>query len=213
MKKSTEKFLTELIKKYPSLSVCEKDIKTAYELLYSCYKNSGKVLVCGNGGSAADSEHIVGELMKGFHLPRKLTVEDKSVFSELPDGEKIAEGLQKSLPALSLVSHTGLMTAFLNDCDPEFLFAQQVYGYMKAPDVLIGLSTSGNSKNVVNACVTAKALKGKTIAITGAKDSKLSGICDVTIKVPSESTAEIQEYTLPVYHCICAMLEEEFFGE
>lgn len=213
MKKSTEKFLTELIKKYPSLLSCEKDIKTAYEILFDCYINSGKVLVCGNGGSAADSEHIVGELMKGFHLPRRLTDEDKKAFSQLPDGEKVAEGLQKGLPAISLVSHTGLMTAFLNDCDPELLFAQQVYGYMKNSDVLIGLSTSGNSKNVVNACITAKALKGKTIAITGEKESKLSAICDVTIKLPSQATAEIQEYTLPVYHCICAMLEEEFFGE
>ena len=212
MKKSAEKFLTELIKKYPSLLSCEKDIKAAYELLFNCYKNSGKVLVCGNGGSAADSEHIVGELMKGFHLPRRLTDKEKSSFSRFPDGEKIANGLQKGLPAISLVSHTGLMTAFLNDCAPELLFAQQVYGYMKASDVLIGLSTSGNSENVVNACITAKALKGKAIAITGEKESKLSEICDVTIKLPSYDTAEIQEYTLPVYHCICAMLEEEFFG-
>ncbi len=213
MKKSTEKFLTELIKKYPSLVVCERDIKTAYDILFDCYCNSRKVLVCGNGGSAADCEHIVGELMKGFHLPRKLTDKDKNAFTQFPDGEKIAEGLQKGLSAISLVSHTGLMTAFLNDCDPELLFAQQVYGYMNEGDVLIGLSTSGNSKNVVNACITAKALKGKTIAITGEKDSKLSEISDVTIKLPSEDTAEIQEYTLPVYHCICAMLEEEFFGE
>lgn len=213
MKKSTEKFLTELIKKYPSLVACEKDIKKAYDILYDCYSNSGKVLVCGNGGSAADSEHIVGELMKGFHLPRKLTAEDEKAFSDLPDGLKIADGLQKGLPAISLVSHTGLMTAFLNDCDPELLFAQQVYVYMKNQDVLIALSTSGNSKNVVNACITAKALKGKTIAITGENESKLSGASDVTIKLPSEDTAEIQEYTLPVYHCLCAMLEEEFFGE
>ncbi len=213
MKKSTENFLKELIKKYPSLDVCEKDIKKAFDILYECYSNEGKVLVCGNGGSAADSEHIVGELMKGFHLPRKLKDEDKVAFSQFEGGEKIANGLQKGLSAISLVSHTGLMTAFLNDCDPELLFAQQVYGYMKATDVLIALSTSGNSKNAVNACITAKALKGKTIAITGEKDSMLSEISDVTIKLPSEDTAEIQEYTLPVYHCICAMLEEEFFGE
>ena len=169
--------------------------------------------MCGNGGSAADSEHIVGELMKGFHLSRKLATEDKNPFSDLPDGLKIADGLQKGLPAISLVSHTGFMTAFLNDCDPELLFAQQVYVYMKNQDVLIALSTSGNSKNVVNACITAKALNGKTIAITGEKASRLSEICDVTIQLPSTDTAEIQEYTLPVYHCICAMLEEEFFGK
>lgn len=213
MKNSTEKILTELIKKYPSLAICEKDIKKAFDILYDCYSNSGKVLVCGNGGSAADSEHIVGELMKGFKLPRKLTDKDKKAFSQFPDGEKIAAGLQKGLPAISLVSHTGLMTAFLNDCDPELLFAQQVYGYMKTEDVIIALSTSGNSKNVVNACITAKALNGKTIAITGERVSRLSEICDVTIQLPSTDTAEIQEYTLPVYHCICAMLEEEFFGE
>lgn len=213
MKNSTKNFLTELIKKHPSLAICEKDIKKACDILYDCYSNSGKVLVCGNGGSAADSEHIVGELMKGFKLPRKLTDEDKKAFLQFSDGEKIADSLQKGLPAISLVSHTGLMTAFLNDCDPELLFAQQVYGYMKTQDVLIALSTSGNSKNVVNACVTAKALKGKTIAITGGKASRLSEICDVTIQLPSRDTAEIQEFTLPVYHCICAMLEEEFFGE
>ena len=211
MKNSTEKFLIELIKKYPSLDACEKAIKMAYDILFDCYSKSGKVLVCGNGGSAADSEHIVGELMKGFHLPRKLTDEDKNAFAQFDGGEKIADGLQKGLPAISLVSHTGLMTAFLNDCDPALVFAQQVYGYMNKNDVLIGLSTSGNSKNVVNASITARALNGKTIAITGSKNSKLSEICDVTIKLPSEDTAEIQEYTLPVYHCICAMLEEEFF--
>ena len=213
MKQSVQVIFDKLFEDYPAISTCKSSVENVYKILCDTYKNGGKILVCGNGGSAADCEHIVGELMKGFHLPRKLTAEDEKAFSDLPDGLKIADGLQKGLPAISLVSHTGLMTAFLNDCDPELLFAQQVYVYMKNQDVLIALSTSGNSKNVVNACITAKALKGKTIAITGENESKLSAVSDVTIKLPSEDTAEIQEYTLPVYHCICAMLEEEFFGK
>lgn len=212
MKKSTEKFLTELIKKYPSLVACEKDIKKAFDILYDCYSNSGKVLVCGNGGSAADSEHIVGELMKGFKLQRPLGNGDVTPFLQYEDGEKIAKGLQKGLPAISLVSHTGLMTAFLNDCDPDLVFAQQVYGYMNEGDTLVALSTSGNSKNVVNAVITAKAKNGNIVAITGECGGRLFSLCDETIKLPSSDTAKIQEFTLPVYHTLCAMLEEEFFG-
>ena len=213
MKQSVQVIFDKLFEDYPAISTCKSSVENVYKILCDTYKNGGKILVCGNGGSAADCEHIVGELMKGFKLQRPLENGDVTPFLQYEDGEKIAKGLQKGLPAISLVSHTGLMTAFLNDCDPDLVFAQQVYGYMNKNDVLIGLSTSGNSKNVVNASITARALNGETIAITGSKNSKLSEICDVTIKLPSEDTAVIQEYTLPVYHYICAMLEEEFFGK
>ncbi|MBQ8183590.1 MAG: SIS domain-containing protein [Clostridia bacterium] len=212
MKESTYKILEALINRYPMLDSVKESINDAYLLLENTYKNHGKVLVCGNGGSAADSEHIVGELMKGFLLERKLDSKDISAFSEYENGENIAKGLQKGLPAISLVSQSGLMTAFLNDCAPELVFAQQIYTYMKPVDTLIALSTSGNSANVLNGAVTAKALGGKCIAVTGADGGRLSGTADCTIKLPSDKTFEIQEYTLPVYHCICAMLEEEFFG-
>lgn len=212
MKDSTYKILEALISRYPDLKVVENDIRKAYTILEDTYKGNGKVLVCGNGGSAADCEHIVGELMKGFLLPRKLSEAEVKRFEDY-NATNIARGLQRGLPAISLVSHTGLMTAFLNDCDPALVFAQQVYTYMNPCDTLIALSTSGNSANVLNAAVTARAKGGKCVAITGERDSKISAAADCTIKLPSAETYVIQEYTLPVYHCICAMLEEEFFGE
>jgi D-sedoheptulose 7-phosphate isomerase len=193
------------------LQCVKGDIEKTYLILEETYKNQGKVLVCGNGGSAADCEHIVGELMKGFLLSRKLNENEIEAFGEY-NATNIANGLQKGLSAISLVSQTGLMTAFLNDCSPDLVFAQQVYAYMKPCDTLIALSTSGNSSNVLNAVTTAKVIGGKCVALTGEKDSKISQVADCTIKLPSSQTYIIQEYTLPVYHCICAMLEEEFFG-
>ncbi|MBR4286286.1 MAG: SIS domain-containing protein [Clostridia bacterium] len=213
MKDSTYNFLEKLIARYPDLECVKGDIEKTYLILEETYKNKGKVLVCGNGGSAADCEHIVGELMKGFLLPRKLSKAEAEAFSAYNNGEYVARGIQKGLPAISLVSQSGLMTAFLNDCSPDLVFAQQVYTYMNENDTLIALSTSGNSANVLNGVVTTKAKGGKCVALTGARDSKISAIADSIIKLPSEETYIIQEYTLPVYHCICAMLEEEFFGE
>ncbi len=212
MKDSTYKILEALISRYPALEGVKVDIEKAYTILETTYKNNGKVLACGNGGSAADCEHIVGELMKGFLLPRRLSENDVNSFADY-NATNIADGLQRGLPAISLVSHTGLMTAFLNDCDPELVFAQQVYTYMNPCDTLIALSTSGNSANVLNAAITTKVKGGKCVAVTGERDSKISAIADCTIKLPSTETYVIQEYTLPVYHCLCAMLEEEFFGE
>ena len=212
MKDSTYKILEKLISRYPDLECVKGDMEKTYLILEETYKNNGKVLVCGNGGSAADCEHIVGELMKGFLLPRKLIEKEVKAF-EKHNGTNIAKGLQKGLPAISLVSQSGLMTAFLNDCDHELVFAQQIYTYMNPYDTLIALSTSGNSANVLNGVITAKAKGGKCVALTGERDSKISAIADSTIKLPSTETYIIQEYTLPVYHCICAMLEEEFFGE
>lgn len=196
--------MENLLKRYPSLEVCKEDIENALKLMLDTYKNGGKVLVCGNGGSASDSDHIVGELMKGFKSKRYVT------------DERIAEdlrcGLQGALPAISLPSQTGVLTAFINDVDPDMMYAQLVHGYAKENDLLIGLSTSGNSKNVVNAARVAKALGAKTLALTGEKESKLSEICDVCIKVPETETYKVQEYHLPVYHYMCLETEKYFFG-
>ena len=197
--------MENLLKRYPELSSCKEAIENARELIISTYKNGGKVLVCGNGGSAADSEHIVGELMKGFMLKRTVTDE------RIP--EHLRQKLQGALPAISLPSQTAVLSAFINDCDPEMLYAQLVYGYARDNDLVIGLSTSGNSKNIVNALEVAKCVGAKTLAMTGEKESKLSALCDVTIKVPETETYKIQELHLPVYHYLCAEVEEELFGE
>lgn len=212
MKENVQKIFEGLFNDYSALIECRDDVKKAYEILEATYKNGGKILVCGNGGSAADCEHIVGELMKGFQLKRPLAESEISAFSSYENGVEIAKTIQKGLPAISLVSHTGLMTAYINDCDADSVFAQQVYGYMNEGDTLIALSTSGNSENVVRAAITAKARGGKVVAFTGANGGRLAGLCDSTVALPSTDTAKIQEYTLPLYHCLCAMLEEEFFG-
>ena len=205
------KIFDTLFDTYPALENNKFEIEVANKLLVDCYKNDKKVLVCGNGGSAADSEHIVGELMKGFNLKRPLPEEIKEKFSGFADGKHIAETLQMPLRAISLVSHTGLMTAFSNDCDADLIFAQQVLGFGDENDVLIALSTSGNSKNVIYAAETAKALGLKVLSITGGKESRLSEISDVTIKLPKYTPFEVQELTLPVYHALCASVEAEFF--
>ncbi len=206
----------ELVGRYPCLECCQESIDAAFEVLKACYKAGGKLLVCGNGGSAADSEHIVGELMKGFKNPRLLTEEEKKILMGI-DAEKgaiLASYLQKGLPAVSLVGHPGLSTAFLNDVKEgaPLSFAQQVYGLGTEGDVLLGISTSGNSENVIYATIAAKAKGMKTIALTGAKESKLSALADVTIRVPEQETYRVQELHLPIYHCLCLMLEDEFFG-
>ena len=197
--------MENLLKRYPELSSCKEAIENARELIISTYKNGGKVLVCGNGGSAADSEHIVGELMKGFLSKRTVTDE------RLP--EHLRQKLQGALPAISLPSQTAVLSAFINDCDPEMLYAQLVYGYARDNDLVIGLSTSGNSKNIFNALEVAKCVGAKTLAMTGEKESKLSAFCDVTIKVPETETYKIQELHLPVYHYLCAAVEKEIFCE
>ena len=197
--------LKELLERYPQLAECEEQIKAAMELIRDTYKNGGKVLVCGNGGSCSDSEHIVGELMKGFKLMRPVTDE------RIP--EDLRCGLQGALPAISLPSQTGILSAFINDVDPEMMYAQLVYGYATEKDLLIGLSTSGNSKNVVNAARIAKAVGAKAMAMTGKKESKLSEICDACIQVPETETYKIQELHLPVYHYLCAQIEADHFDK
>ena len=193
-----------LYEKYTALEVCREDIEKALELILHTYQNGGKVLVCGNGGSAADSEHIVGELMKGFLLKRPVTDE------RIP--ERLRMGLQGSLPAISLPSQCAILSAFINDVDPEMMYAQLVYGYAKENDLVIGLSTSGNSKNVVNAIEVAKCLGIKTLSLTGKKESKMSELSDVTIRVPETETYKVQEYHLPVYHYLCAEVERILFA-
>lgn len=209
MKNNVEKIYNDLFERYPQLNCVKDDVKAVFETIKETYINKGKLLVCGNGGSASDSAHIVGELMKGFMLSRQLPESEKAKFHN----NEIADGLQGALPAISLVGESALMTAFCNDCNPDLVFAQQVYGLMNENDTLLCLSTSGNSKNVVAAAETARAKGGKVVSIVGEKGGALFEISDVTIKLPSQITPEIQEYTLPVYHAICAMLEENFFGE
>ena len=210
-----EEQLNLLIERYPKLAVCKEDIKKAYELLEAAYCKGRKLLVCGNGGSASDSEHIVGELMKEFKLKRKVYSDQatalKAIDPEL--GQVLAENLQGALPAICLTGHSSLTTAFMNDANADLVFAQQVNGYGKPGDVFLGISTSGNSKNVLYAAVNAKAKGLKVIGLTGAKESKMMKYADVCIRVPETETYKIQEYHLPVYHCLCLMLEEKFFGE
>ncbi len=210
---STEIF-NKLFSDYPALYECKTDIMTAFNILSECAKADAKVLVCGNGGSAADSEHIVGELMKGFLLKRPLSQEQKKLFADIEGGEEIANKLQGAIKAVSLVSQAGVISAFANDIDASLVYAQQVFAYAdKKEDVLIALSTSGNSDNIVKAAKTAKAAGIKTIALTGANVSKLSALADCTVRLPSTQTYQIQEYTLPVYHALCAMLEADIFNK
>ena len=210
-----EEQLNLLIERYPKLMVCKEDIKKAYELLEMAYSNGRKLLVCGNGGSASDSEHIVGELMKEFKLKRKVFNDHAAALKDIDAelGQVLADNLQGALPAISLTGHSSLQTAYMNDAVPELVFAQQVNGYGKPGDVFLGISTSGNSKNVVYAAVNAKAKGLKVIGLTGAKENKLMKYADVCIRVPETETYKIQEYHLPVYHCLCLMLEDKFFGE
>lgn len=215
MEDRVEKQLEILVNRYPELSAAKKEISEAYQILESCYTKGGKLLIAGNGGSAADAEHIVGELMKGFKLPRKPEAEfaEKLVAENKELGSVLAENLQGALPALALDGHPALSTAYMNDCEPLLCFAQQVNGYGKTGDVFWGISTSGNSQNVLYAATTAHAKGMKVIGLTGAKSSKLEQMSDVCIKVPQTETYMIQELHLPVYHCLCLMLEEKFFGE
>lgn len=203
-----------LVERYPSLESAKNDIVAAYLLLKESYENGGKLLVAGNGGSAADAEHIVGELMKGFKLPRKPEADfaEKLVEENQELGSVLAENLQGALPAIALDGHPALSTAYMNDCEPLLCFAQQVNGYGKSGDVFLGISTSGNSKNVLFAATTAHAKGMKVIGLTGAKDSKLKDMSDVCIKAPQTETYMIQELHLPIYHCLCLMLEDRFFA-
>lgn len=206
--------IINLINNIPALKNCEQDILLACDALVNTYRNGGKLLVCGNGGSSSDSEHIVGELMKGFILPRRISEQarQKLMRSAGEDGEILCDKLQCALPAISLTSHTSLTTALTNDTGADMIFAQQVFGFGQPNDIFLGLSTSGNSKNVIYAVKTAKAIGLCTIAMTGETGGKLAELCDIVIKAPSEITHEVQEMHLPIYHAICMQLEQTFFS-
>lgn len=213
MKDSVRAILDELIMRYPQLEGSRADIAGAYDIMKQCYDNGGKLMTAGNGGSAADSEHIVGELMKGFvkHRPVDDDMRSRLAAADEAEGAKLADVLQGALPAIALTGHNALTTAFANDVDGTYAFAQQLYGYGKSGDVFLGISTSGNSKNVIAAAVTARAMGIKVIALTGGSGGRLKELADCSVVVPSSETYKIQEMHLPVYHALCLMLEETYF--
>ncbi|MBQ4057550.1 MAG: SIS domain-containing protein [Lachnospiraceae bacterium] len=209
-----QKHIDLLIDRYPKLESCKDDIEKAYLLLEECYQNDGKLLIAGNGGSAADSEHIAGELMKRFKIPRPVPTEFAEKLKEIDAvrGKNLAHNLERGLMAIPLVAHEALSTAYINDVDGIGVFAQQLYGFGRKGDVFLGISTSGNSKNVMSATVVARALGINVIGLTGFKGGELASIADVAIRVPEDETYMIQELHLPVYHCLCLMIEDRFFG-
>ena len=215
LEKRLEKHIDLLIERYPVLEVCKEDIISGYELLEDCYAKGGKLLIAGNGGSAADAEHIAGELMKRFKTPRPIPNElkEKLVKIDPVRGEDLSKNLERPLMAIPLVAHEALTTAYINDVDGLGVFAQQLYGYGKEGDVFLGISTSGNSKNVLPATVVARALGIKVIGLTGAKGGELAEVADVAVKAPETETYMVQELHLPIYHCWCLMLEDKFFGQ
>lgn len=208
-------YIKQLIERYPKLSVCEKDIRAAAETMIDSYKKGGKLIVAGNGGSAADSDHITGELLKSFVKIRKPDADFLAKLTEIDKdtGAYLADKLQGSLPAISLTNQSALMTASLNDVDGNVMFAQQLNGFGKPEDVFFGITTSGNSKDVIYAAVVAKAKGLKTIALTGKTGGKIKDLADISIIVPENETFMIQELHLPVYHALCLQIEEYFWKE
>ena len=211
----TSEYLVDLVKRYPSLESVKEDIYRAFTIMRDSYSKGGKLLIAGNGGSAADSEHIVGELMKSFILPRNIDENYKEKLTEIDKerGEILAKNLQGALPTIALDGHFALSTAYMNDVEPALSFSQQVNGFGTEGDVFLGISTSGNSKNIIYAAITAKAKDMKIIGLTGEKNNELERYSDVCIKVPEIETFKVQELHLPVYHCLCLMLEDYYFGE
>ncbi|RKN80767.1 D-sedoheptulose-7-phosphate isomerase [Ulvibacterium marinum] len=205
--------LKTLIKRYPPLAFCENEIRSAAELLIESYKKGGKLLLCGNGGSASDADHIVGELMKSFSKKRTVDSELAKNLRAISEtrGDLLASTLEGALPAVSLNAHGALLSAILNDIGGDFVFAQQVVALGKKGDVLLAISTSGNSQNVIDACIVAKAKGVSTLGLIGEMGGELKNLCDVAICVPAVQTAEVQEYHLPIYHALCITLEETFF--
>ncbi len=199
------KYIDNVVKNFPELSSVKKDVTAAFSLLVETFKNGGKLLLCGNGGSAADCDHIAGELLKGFMLKRSLNKEDSEKLREY------AQKLQYGFPCIPLTAFSAAITAVANDNDPNMIFAQQIFALGKSGDTLMALSTSGNSANIVAAAKVAKAIGMKVLAVTGKKDSALSDISDITIKLPETETYRVQELTLPLYHALCADIEEAFF--
>jgi D-sedoheptulose 7-phosphate isomerase len=208
------KHMDLMVGRYPVLDVCRQSIIDAYLLIRDCYNDDGKILIAGNGGSAADSEHIAGELMKSFKLQRNVPNEfaDRLIAVDSVKGESLSRNLERGLPAIPLVAFEALSTAYINDVDGLGVFAQQLYCFGKKGDVFLGISTSGNSRNVMNAAVVARAMGINVVAMTGADGGELGRFADVAIRVPESETYMVQELHLPVYHCLCLMLEDYFFG-
>lgn len=209
------KHIERLLQRYPVLEGIKQEILEAYLIIEECYVYDRKLLVAGNGGSAADSEHIAGELMKRFQTPRPVSREfaQKLIDVDQVRGSELARNLECSLMAIPLVAHEALTTAYINDVDGLGVFAQQLFGFGRPGDVFLGISTSGNSKNVMSATVVARALGIKVIGLTGADGGELAEAADVCVKVPETETYLIQELHLPIYHCWCLMLEDRFFGK
>ncbi|WP_206214552.1 SIS domain-containing protein [Adlercreutzia sp. ZJ242] len=203
--------LDSLLERYPDMRSCEADVRAAADMLAGAFYAGNKLLVCGNGGSAADSEHVVGELMKGFRFKRPVDPAFLGAY-RAANGEEAPAWLEGALPAISLVSHTALSTAFGNDEAAVGVFAQQVYGYGRPGDVLLAISTSGNSANVVEAAKVARARGMRVVSLTGSAESDLSALSDVCVRVPRDEVFQVQELHLPVYHCLCAAVEAELFG-
>lgn len=214
LEEKLQKHVDLLIKRYPVLEPIKQSIIDAYFVMEECYENGGKLLIAGNGGSAADSEHIAGELMKRFKSPRPVKKEfaDKLIAVDPVRGKQLAKNLECSLMAIPLVAHEALTTAYINDVDGLGVFAQQLFGFGKEGDVFLGISTSGNSKNVIPATVVARAMGIKVIGLTGADGGELAKVSDVVVKAPEKETYMIQELHLPIYHCWCLMLETKFFS-
>jgi D-sedoheptulose 7-phosphate isomerase len=209
-----KKFLEELIRRYPQLANISEKINEAAERLLRCYQNGNKLLICGNGGSSSDSDHIAGELLKGFEQKRRLddAMRNSLISASAKRGQYLAEKLQAGLPAISLSAHAGLITAVANDTDATLIYAQQVMGFGDPGDVLLAISTSGNAQNVLDAAITARAKGMTVIGLTGETGGKLKACCDILINVPEKRTAYVQELHLPVYHTLCLIIESHFFG-
>jgi phosphoheptose isomerase len=212
-KSQVEYIYKELFNNYPALKECKEDILLSFQLMRDCYNHKGKLLICGNGGSAADSEHIVGELLKGFLQQRRVNERfvNKLVNLFPKDGLELGKNIQEALPAISLIGQSAFSTAFSNDVSPDTVFAQQVYALGQEQDILFAISTTGNSQNVLNAVKISRAIGMKSIGLTGRDGGEMKNLCDVAVCVPGTQTFRIQEFHLPVYHALCAMLEAEFF--
>lgn len=215
MHESPRAILECLLRSYPQLETCREEIAESFRCLCAAYKADNILYVLGNGGSAADSEHIVGELMKSFRFRRPADPDVTEYLNEHygEEGTALSGALEGALRAVSLPSMLCVSTAFMNDSQPVAVFAQLVNGLGRPKDILLAISTSGNSRNVLLACMAAQARGMCVIGLTGESGGKMNGLCDVIIRVPSRETYAIQELHLPVYHALCAMLESEFFGE
>jgi len=209
-----DKPLDMLCDRYPLLACVKNSIAEAARMIITCYSRSGKLLICGNGGSSADADHFAAELMKSFESGRPLDESLKQRFHEISGtrGRYLGEKLEHALPAISLPSNAALATAISNDIDPSLIYAQQVIGYGEEGDVLIGISTSGNSQNIVDACIAAKALNLNVIGISGKTGGKMKQYCDLLINVPETRTAWVQELHLPLLHVICLIVENHFYS-